>query len=69
MWDDHLFTIEAEVRVRVKQRGLCLQTLMGEKVEVAAAATPNPTGTSPGAARRGTFAHTCEKKCLKCVKL
>lgn len=69
VWDDHLFTIEAEVRVRVKQRGLCLQTLMGEKVEVTAAATPNPTGTSPGAARRGTFAHTCEKKCLKCVKL
>jgi len=69
VWDDHLFTIEMEVRVRVKQRGLCLQTLMGEKDSVSEPSTRDLQTVSPNSARRGTFARTCQKTCLKCVKL
>lgn len=68
VWDDHLFTIEQQVRKLVKQRGLCLQSLMGLPAPAATAATAGPE-VGPGAARRGTFTYTCEKKCLKCVKL
>ena len=32
-WDDHLFSIEVEVRRMVKERGLCLTTLMGKRTE------------------------------------
>lgn len=67
--DDHLFMIELEVRLKVKQRGLCLQTLMGEKETLVEVTTTEPNPDSPSAARRGTFAYTCEKKCLKCIKL
>ena len=69
IWDEHLFSIETEVRLRIKERGLCLGTLMGDKEE--AAAVPVHViyqEHSPSAHRRGTFAFTCEKKCLKCVK-
>jgi cation transport protein ChaC len=68
-WDEHLFSIEMEVRRLVAERGLCLTTLMGEKVEELMVATSENLTVSPSAARRGTFTHTCEKKCLKCVKL
>ena len=68
-WDDHLFSIEMEVRRLVAVRGLCLTTLMGEKVEGLMAATSEGLTVSPSATRRGTFTYTCEKKCLKCVKL
>jgi cation transport protein ChaC len=68
-WDEHLFSIEMEVRRLVAERGLCLTTLMGEKVEELMVATSENLRVSPSAARRGTFTHTCEKKCLKCVKL
>lgn len=69
VWDDHLFTIEVEVRLKVKQRGLCLQTLMGEKEATVESVSPDPHGVSPSVIRRGTFTHTCEKTCLKCIKL
>jgi len=69
VWDDHLFSIEVQVRLKVKQRGLCLQELMGEKQAVVEAPRRDSQSNSPSAARRGTFAYTCEKKCLKCVKL
>ena len=68
-WDEHLFSIEMEVRRMVEERGLCLTTLMGEKVEGLMTATSEGLTVSPSAARRGTFTYTCEKKCLKCVKL
>jgi cation transport protein ChaC len=69
VWDEHLFSIEQEVRARVEERGLCLLTLMGERPEEEAAAAPT-LSSSPGATRRDTFtAHACEKKCLKCIKL
>jgi len=69
VWDDHLFSIEVEVRRKVKQRGLCLQALMGEKELVEEAVSVEAQDVSPSTARRGTFAHTCEKTCLKCIKL
>ena len=69
-WDEHLFSIEMEVRRMVAERGLCLTTLMGEKVEGLMAATSEGLTVSPSVARRGTFTtHACEKKCLKCIKL
>jgi len=69
-WDEHLFSIEMEVRRMVAERGLCLTTLMGEKVEGLMVATSEGLTVSPSAAPEcGTFTYTCEKKCLKCVKL
>jgi len=68
-WDEHLFSIETEVRRMVAERGLCLTTLMGEKVEGLMVAASEGLTVSTSAARRGTFTYTCEKKCLKCVKL
>jgi len=69
-WDEHLFSIEMEVRRLVAERGLCLTTLMGEKVEGLMVATSEGLTVSPSAAPEcGTFTYTCEKKCLKCVKL
>lgn len=68
-WDEHLFSIEMEVRRLVAERGLCLTTLMGEKVEGLMVATSEGLTVSPSTTRRGTFTYTCEKKCLKCVKL
>ena len=72
--DEHLYSIEWEVRLLVSSRKLCLATLMGEKVR-----PEDPEGGqlegreqhqgSPDTVRRGTFQHTCENKCLKCVKL
>lgn len=53
----------------VAERGLCLTTLMGEKVEGLMVAASEGLTVSTSAARRGTFTYTCEKKCLKCVKL
>jgi len=38
-WDDHLFSIEVEVRRMVEERGLCLTTLMGERTEESVRAT------------------------------
>ena len=71
VWDEHLFNIETQVRLLIKERGLCLGTLMGEEEE--AASVPVHAHLhhehSPSANRRGTFAFTCENKCLKCVKL
>ena len=67
-WDEHLFSIEMEVRRLVAERGLCLTTLMGEKVEGLMESTSESLTVSAGAGRRG-FANTCEKKCLKCVKI
>ena len=71
VWDEHLFSIETQVRLLIKERGLCLGTLMGEEEE--AASVPVHAHLhhehSPSANRRGTFAFTCENKCLKCVKL
>lgn len=68
-WDDHLFSIESEVRRMVTERGLCLTTLMGEKAEGVVVTSTEGATVSPSASRRGTFTYTCEKKCLKCVKL
>ena len=68
-WDDHLFSIESEVRRMVTERGLCLTTLMGEKAEGVVVTSSEGATVSPSASRRGTFTYTCEKKCLKCVKL
>merc|ERR1719402_965526 len=62
-WDEHLFSIEMDVRRMVEERGLCLTTLMGEKVEGLMTATSEGLTVSPSAARRGTFTYTCEKKC------
>lgn len=68
--DEHLFSIEQEIRLRIKERNLSLKFLMGEKeeqpevqLEVA------ESESSPLAARRTTFTSHCEKNCLKCVKL
>jgi len=69
VWDEHLFSIEMEVRLKVKERGLCLQELMGEKVAVVETSSTDAHAASPSSARRGTFAYTCQKTCLKCVKL
>ena len=58
-WDDHLFSIEVEVRRMVVERGLCLPTLMGERRE------ESVTTTSQGltdSASMGTFIDTCEKQ-------
>ena len=65
---EHLFSIEAEVRAKIQERDLCLATLMGAKEEVEVAAAPGQDQHSPSAARRGTFAFTCDRRCLKCVK-
>jgi len=69
VWDDHIFAIETQVRLLVEERGLCLNTLMGEKESLQEVVTLETNNCSPNTARRGTFAHTCENKCLKCVKL
>ena len=70
IWDDHLFSIETQVRLMIKERGLCLGTLMGEKEEASAVPVHDVHHHehSPSAHRRGTFAFTCERVCLKCVK-
>ena len=69
IWDEHLFSIETQVRLMIKERGLCLGTLMGDKEEAAAVPVHvHHQEHSPSAHRRGTFAFTCENKCLKCVK-
>ena len=74
--DDHLFSIEQQIRIKVKERNLCMRTLMGEKeeeVELAAGDMPHHhhhhDQHSPSVERRSTFTFTCENKCLKCVKL
>jgi len=72
VWDEHLFSIEMQVRLKVKERRLCLQTLMGESVEMEGEVEVREVRQgdhSPNQHRRGTFAYTCENKCLKCVKL
>ena len=66
--DDHLFGIEVHIRLKVKERNLCLQTLMGEKEEVVVSRTVNALNSIPPAPRRG-FRNTCESKCLKCVQV
>jgi len=74
VYDDHLYSVEFQVRLQVAQKQLCLKTLMGE-VDVVGAAEVEQGGAqadpevSPHTARRGTFQYTCENKCLKCVKL
>jgi len=72
VYDDHLFSIETQLRIKIKERNLCMKTLMGEKeeeVEPVQVAQDHPDPDSPSAARRGTFTFTCEKKCLKCMKM
>ena len=72
VYDDHLFSIETQLRIKIKERNLCMKTLMGEKeeeVEPVHVAQQHLDPDSPSAARRGTFTFTCEKKCLKCMKL
>jgi len=74
VYDDHLFSIETQLRIKIKERNLCMKTLMGEKEEevepVHVAHDPDHHDPdSPSAARRGTFTFTCEKKCLKCMKM
>lgn len=68
--DDHLFDIETHVRLKVKERKLCMKTLMGEKEVV----VPSPEAVrreASGGGRRDTFAsHTdCSHCGLRCVKL
>jgi len=67
--DEHLFSIEVHVRLKVKERNLCMQTLMGEKDEAVEVTPVHHHNTSPSSARRGNFTNTCEHKCLKCIKL
>jgi len=73
VYDDHLFSIETQLRIKIKERNLCMKTLMGEKEEevepVHVAQEHHHDPDSPSAARRGTFTFTCEKKCLKCMKM
>jgi len=72
VYDDHLFSIETQLRIKIKERNLCMKTLMGEKeeeVEPVQVAPDHHDPDSPSAARRGTFTFTCEKKCLKCMKM
>merc|ERR1712173_256637 len=74
VYDDHLFSIETQLRIKIKERNLCMKTLMGEKEEevepVHVGHDPDHHDPeSPSAARRGTFTFTCEKKCLKCMKM
>jgi len=72
VYDDHLFSIETQLRIKIKERNLCMKTLMGEKeeeVEPVQVAQDHHDPDSPTAARRGTFTFTCEKKCLKCMKM
>ena len=58
-WDEHLFSIEMEVRRMVEERGLCLTTLMGERTEESVRATSKGLTVS---ASMGTFIDTCEKQ-------
>jgi len=72
--DDHLFDIETHVRLKVKERNLCLKSLMGEKEEVRARESSAERRRLEGEddrSRRDTFAaHTgCSKCGLRCVKL
>eukprot|EP00092_Neocalanus_flemingeri_P009785 GFUD01010543.1.p1 GENE.GFUD01010543.1~~GFUD01010543.1.p1 ORF type:complete len:233 (-),score=37.83 GFUD01010543.1:66-764(-) len=67
--DEHLFSIEVHVRIKVKERNLCLKTIMGEKEAVVETRVVELDDRSRTAARRRTFAYTCEKKCMKCIKL
>jgi len=72
VYDDHLFSIETQLRIKIKERNLCMKTLMGEKeeeVEPVHVPQEHHDPDSPSAARRGTFTFTCEKKCLKCMKM
>jgi len=72
VYDDHLFSIETQLRIKIKERNLCMKTLMGEKeeeVEPVHVAQQHLDPDSPSAERRGTFTFTCEKKCLKCMKM
>jgi len=67
--DEHLFSIEVHVRIKVKERNLNLKTLMGEEEEVVVTRPVQHSTHSPTTHRRGTYTNTCENKCLKCIKL
>ena len=68
-WDDHLFSIEVEVRRMVEERGLCLTTLMGERREESVVTTSKSLMASAGEGNRGTFIDTCKKEARLMRKL
>ena len=66
-FDCDFHSVELDVLRLVAERELCLETLMGDKLEP----EQPESGTEqsvPRPARPGTFAHTCQKQCLKCVR-
>ena len=68
--DEHLFSIEEQIRLKIKERKLSLKFLMGEKEEpVEAQPEVSHSPSSPQTERRTTFTAHCQKNCLKCIKL
>ena len=68
--DEHLFSIEQEIRLKIRERSLSLKFLMGEKEEpVEAQPEVSHSESSPQTGRRTTFTAHCQKNCLKCIKL
>jgi len=68
--DEHLFDIESEVRLMVKERGMCMKSLMGEKEEMVTTPETVRRAEASGGARRNFAQHLdCSHCGLRCVKL
>ena len=77
-YDDHLITLEAIVRLRIKESNLCLKTLMGEGPTPAAGVALNAAqqaaqqqAQEPGEERRDTFQYSSKipPKKLRCLNV
>jgi len=70
--DDHLFGLEKLVKERVVSRKLCLQSLMGERVErapVAPVPEARPPVPAPPTLSNAQFSNRVPSKKLRCVNI
>ena len=76
-YDEHLLTLEALVRMRVKENNLCLGTLMGDppihprRPSSDEPPQPGAAGAAPPEERRDTFQYSAKipAKKLRCLNL
>ena len=69
--DEHLFAIESQIHLKVREKQLCLETLMGDKDELVVRESQGVfmMGEScPNTTMRGTFADTYDNKCSEYVQ-
>ena len=70
--DEHLFDIEKDIRTKINQRGLCLNSLMrndlDEHVEEAMAQISAEQSEPCASKSECGFSSQVRQKCLRCVK-